>query len=106
MDTVDILKAARAKIARPEDWGKGRRVYDRPKETCCAAEAIEEVAGDPWGFEEFNRRKPAFRALYNAAGLEWEKKYPDSLPEWNDAPERTHAQVLAAFDLAIAALRL
>lgn len=101
MDAVDILKAARAKIARPEDWGKGRRVYDRPRETCCAAEAIGEATS--YSLWDDENRKSTYSAFYNAAGLDWEV---DSLAEWNDAPERTHTEVLAAFDLAIATLQL
>lgn len=93
----EILTKARAKIADPDNWGKGLRgcSFDRrPLETCCAAEAIEEVA--PTAHEV---RRAAMRALYDAAGLEWNK---DSIIHWNDAPERTHAEVLAAFDKAIA----
>lgn len=94
MDTLEILKAARAKIARPENWGKGRRGEDRSMLSCCAAEAIEEVDIMP-----SIERRLAYRAVINAAGAE-------GLVSWNDAPERTHAEVLAAFNLAIATLRL
>lgn len=47
-------------------------------------------------------RIKAINALYNAIGLSREFWMP-KLPDWNDAPERTHAEVLAAFDKAIAA---
>ena len=101
-DALDILKAARAKVASPENWGKGQRGYyagyrGRPTSSCCVAEAIEECL--PYTEE----RKRAFRAFHNAAGLE--EKF-GKLIDWNDAPERTHAEVLATFDLAIASLRL
>lgn len=97
---LKVLIAARAKIADPSNWGKGMRGGGRRSiETCCAAEAIEEVA-QPMTSPE---RHAAFRALYNAAGLDWRG---DMLTKWNDAPERTHAEVMAAFNLAIATLRL
>ncbi len=98
MEALDILKAARARIADPKDWGKGAR-FERPVfETCCAAEAIEEAS--PHAGKE---RLRAYRALERAAGIssEW-----GGIPKWNDQPKRTHAEVIAAFNLAIATLRL
>jgi len=91
MDALNILKSARAKIANPEDWGKGRRGLDRPRETYCAAEAIETTSHSA-------ERMRAYRALGYASGI--------NITEWNDAPERTHAEVIAAFNLAIATLRM
>lgn len=95
-DAIDILKTARARIARPDLWGKGRRNVDRPMETCCLAEAFDTATTGP----EYRR---AIRAIHNAAGLDdcW-----GNLIAWNDADERTHAEILAAFNLAIATLRL
>lgn len=89
-----VLIKARALIAVPEKWGKGQRRIDRPIETCCAAEAIEEAerAGD--------RRMAAYHAIQRAAGIRKGVSIP--ILDWNDAPERTHADVLAAFDKAIA----
>ena len=97
MDALDILKAGRAKITNPKDWGKGPRPERLRFESCCAAEAIEEL--DHSFDREYSR---AILALRNAAGLD----NNFGIPKWNDAPERTHAEVLAAFDLAIATLRL
>lgn len=91
---LDILIAARAKIAKPEDWGKGCRAR-RPFRTCCAAEAIEETSST------FSERVRTYRALVNAAGIN-----RGSIGTWNDAPERSHADVIRAFDLAIATLSL
>jgi hypothetical protein len=95
MDALNILKSARAKIANPEDWGKGRRGLDRPRETYCAAEAIETTSHSA-------ERMRAYRALSCAAGTDIDL----NITEWNDAPERTHAEVIAAFNLAIATLRM
>ena len=97
MDAVDILRAARKRIESPEQWGQGVRRRNRPFETCCASEAIEDL---PLGYTGERRR--AFRALMNAAGLD----SAIHIVRWNDEPGRTHAEVLAAFDLAIAALKL
>jgi hypothetical protein len=96
LSPVEILKAARERLTNPDVWGKGRRSYDRPLETCCVAEAIEECA--PAGPD----RKLAVAAVYNAAGLDWND---DKITEWNDAPERTHGDVLKTLDLAIAILK-
>jgi hypothetical protein len=90
---LPILIKARAKIADPENWGKGFRTVcggHRTLETCCASEAIEAVAATP------GLRSAALRALAAAAQCD------TTILRWNDAPERTHAQVLAAFDKAIA----
>lgn len=92
---LQILKAARAKIADPKDWGKGLRGYDRSCETSCAAEAISSF-GDGYYHGDSTQ---AFLALISAAGK------PYHIQDWNDAPERTHAEVIAAFDRAIATLR-
>lgn len=96
---LTVLIKARAKIADPANWGKGHRGNSeyghRPLSSCCAAEAIEDVemAG--------KTRRAAYRALERAAGLEL-PPLGSAIVEWNDAPERTHADVLAAFDKAIA----
>ena len=96
---LKVLIDARVKIADPAKWGKGMRGNGlRHFDTCCAAEAIEETAP-----RDHKARTDALRALYNASGLDWSK---DAIIHWNDAPERTHAEVLAAFTLAIATLRL
>lgn len=104
MDALDILKAARSKISTPEAWGKGHRGRnaDRTMETCCAAEAIEDSC-PMLDSVSLSGRVRAIRALVNAAGLDnrW-----GALVHWNDAPERTHAEVLAAYDLAIATLEM
>jgi hypothetical protein len=96
MEALKILCKARSKLT-PEIWGKGRRNYDRPLDTCCIAEAVEESA--PADAE----RKRAVRALYDAAGLEWSY---EKITEWNDAPERTYHDITKTLDLAIAILRL
>jgi hypothetical protein len=97
MEAIDILRTARARIVAPDQWGKGRRNRERPMDTCCAAEAIEEVAAPG------KERSRAIGTFYCAAGLDRDF---GALVDWNDAPERTHAEVVATFNLAIAILRL
>ena len=96
MTPHQILKAAAERISDPAAWGKGRRSIDRPLCTWCVAEAIEEAGPDA----AIGQRKLAFRALYNAAGLDYEKG--SLITMWNDEPERTHKEVLAVLRLAAA----
>lgn len=95
MDDLELLTRVREKLARPEAWTKGAharnadgRVVRRssPVATCwCLAGAALNVGG---GIESASR-------LRMLLGLE------PGLPDWNDAPERTHAEVLARLDAAI-----
>lgn len=96
MTPRQILKAAATRISDPKAWGKGSRPYDRAMSTCCIAEAIEE--SDP--LNNYSQRRLAFRAVYNAAGLDWENG--KLITKWNDEPERTHEEVLAVLHLAAA----
>lgn len=97
---LPLLMRARDKIADPANWGKGMRgpnpVYHRPFHTCCASEAIEDAWKDGSPTEPLME---AYRRLRDGAGLSDKM----NIPRWNDAPERTHAEVLAAFDKAIEA---
>lgn len=86
---LPVLIKARAKIADPANWGKGIRNHHRPADTCCVAEAIEEV--EP----AVGPRAAAFRAIKKVIGT-------PLITNWNDASARTHAEVLVAFDKAIA----
>lgn len=86
MKASEILIAARALIDTPEKWVKGR------KYGCwCARDAIIAVAPD-----EPRSTNSALATLKRAIGR-------PGIVSWNDAPERTHAEVMAAFDRAIAA---
>ncbi len=82
------LIKSRAKIAIPGNWGKGMRRVRLNFSSYCAAEAIEETV--PYG----PIRGRCFEAIHRAADTE-------SISKWNDAPERTHTEVLAVFDKAI-----
>jgi len=90
MTPVQILKAARAKIEKPEDWGQGDSVRRGCPigHTFCSLEAIYscQKSGDAVAAEVILR------------GVIGRK----DVLSWNDASERTHAEVLEAFDRAIA----
>ena len=97
-----ILRAAREKIAVPERWTQKSHARDAQerwvaydsREACkwCASAAIAAVCpGTLWLYvTRLLRLTPGFPA-------------GNSIMRWNDAPDRTHAEVLAAFDAAIAA---
>jgi hypothetical protein len=93
--THERLVAARNKVDR-DGWIRlGAVPYvERGPISSCAQNAItnnEEPDIKAW--------RPAADAFADAAGIgHW-----SGIPVWNDRPERTKAEVLAAFDRAIAA---
>ena len=105
---VTILRRARALIANPRKWIKGAytgRIKGRGI-GYCALGALNVAAGcqvDDQIVTKTNRvneqaRFRAYLILGRVAGVR-------HLPKWNDDPGTTHAQVLAAFDAAIALVR-
>ena len=86
------LEAARALIDSPEKWAKDTlREYRHgiPCKWCALGAVIQTLErSSP------SREHETVRALEGVIGT--------YLVSWNDAPERTHAEVLAAFDRAIA----
>lgn len=87
MNTKDALIAARKLIENPDDWsnygwGRGGKR--------CAAHAI----ADATGLDSSWSAHPAYRKVADAMGC-------SPIGTWND--NHTHAEVLAAFDKAIAA---
>lgn len=100
MTPADILRAAKARIATPERWTRaamardqdGDRVASVSERACawCSIGAMEAEVG-----ASTSALVRALRALNLAV---------DGVPVdiWNDMPGRTHAEVLAAFDRAIA----
>ncbi len=102
MTIVGILKKARRVIARPEKWTKGVAARDKNGRECapfakearcfCAIGAVERVA-----MPDYGAVRDAISAL--DAATRWK-----GTAEYNDSPRRTHAQILALFDRAIAKL--
>lgn len=100
--TLETLRAARELIAKPGGWtqeffarnASGERTNKfGPDAVCfCAYGAIDRAAGH--SFSEADRR--FMEALFDATGR-------DDVADWNDAPGRTQAEVVALFDKAIAA---
>lgn len=99
MTPREILIAARALIEAPERWTKGEFARNKEGEKChansdaascyCMEGAILSQSGK-WPLKA--RACAILRASLASA---------ITIPVWNDAPERTHAEVLAAFDRAI-----
>ena len=96
--TAEVLADARALVA--EGWCQGElEVIDPdpavPNRYCPIGAILAAAPGD--GAAEPSWPGAAARAaLRDANGIE------GSLAEWNDAPGRTQAQVLEAFDRAVA----
>jgi hypothetical protein len=103
MTTLEILKAARKLITPKGAWitgvyaktsPKGRKALfgNDPAATCwCMEGALQKASGREMVYDSQDLLKPFGNIGKN-------------LPQFNDAPGRTHAEVLAAFDAAIAKL--
>ena len=106
MTPKEILIAARAKIEAPERWTQGafaktakrnKANPNSPRAVCwCILGAVSAVTGD-------NPNRPDRAISSRLAAATNVDAYNECVIEWNDAPERAHAEVLAAFDRAIAA---
>lgn len=100
MTTKEVLIAARAKIAKPEQWIQGYYAKDADgkeanpfstEATCyCVLGAL--IASVTDGF-----------ICSNAADA-IRDQIDCPISTWNDDPSRTHAEVLAVFDRAIEAV--
>ncbi len=96
----DILIAARKLIERPTAWVQGTDAldkvgnevspYSRAAVRLCPQAALLRAA-DTTDIQVGVRARDRFRSVISCL----------SIPRWNDAPERTHADVLAAFDRAV-----
>ena len=101
MTLADLLRAARALIANPDRWTTGCAARDAHGRSVMP-EQLEAVRFDGIGAlfrltpDEPDLRDRAVWALDTVAGSRgW--------TAWQDAPGRTHAEILAAMDRAIAA---
>lgn len=102
MTTLEILIAARALIDEPEKW-------------CQGMNAVDADGNQVWGTDPRAKARCGSGALYNVyrADVEDGQKAWDILADvvgglfsnWQDEPSRTHAEVLAAWNAAIAKAR-
>lgn len=106
MSLVADLRAARALVATPGQWAQGsyakdangRAVQISANEACtfCVMGALDKTTGKGTltnvGTDRFIAARDAL--LVGA-------QTPFNLPVWNDDKNRTHAEVLTAFDNAI-----
>lgn len=92
MSLKDDLIAAKALIDTPEKWGKGVGTYLRHSGPACAHEALRRAS--PTGHEHLRRHLKL--ALPNGFAHA-------SVPDFNDHPSTTHADIMALFDRAIEA---
>jgi hypothetical protein len=95
---VRVLVEARKLLDRPENWGTGDDVSFSflPGSTMCVGIAMQCAAvgsGD----------LTAAAKLFEKANSIGSDGIGANIVAWNDAPGRTHAEVLAALDRAIAA---
>lgn len=107
MKTVTVLKRAK-KLIETKGWTQRVAARDKDgneadpqsrKASCfCAMGAVERAA---LGTKD-TVYTTAFYHAEEALGLAVPAQYHGSIPDYNDAPRRTKAQVLALFDRAIA----
>ena len=88
--TADILRRAKARVDTPEKWFGPHHMPRFGGGRLCAGMALESVGG--WDH-------PARTTFCLAIGAE---DGCMGVVHWNNAPERTHAEVMQAFDAAIA----
>jgi hypothetical protein len=95
-DAEYTLTVARFMISQPENWRKGE--FECEGKAFCALGAIRYLWFQQPVREEYYGDSVAVRILKRIVGA----ALTSDLVLWNDAPERTHREVLAAFDAAIA----
>ena len=111
---LEIFEKARTLIAQPENWTKKEDARNAQGE----AVNIRDVHAVKWCAMGAIRREiaPTTRETIDIVTVRMMARLRSILrdasgcvhilpTEWNDAPERTHAEVLTAFDNAIEALK-
>ena len=97
---LEDLKAARELLSVPERWTKGHLAHDAAgrsvdeqsdKAVCfCIVGAVYKACQNDW-----KRVEPTVNFIANTEGVV-------SVPDWQDHPDRTHAEVLDLLDRCIA----
>ena len=101
MSVKENLIAAKALIDTPEKWFKGE--YESDNGCLCALGAVARAVCPKIDFDEDKiGLYPEDGALAEALPFDWPKEV-NEIPDFNDAPETTHADIMALFDRAIAA---
>ena len=104
MSVLECLKAVRERLAVPEQWTQGEYARDEMGVSigsCCYDAQrwclLGAVFRESEGLDaDSNADSEALDLLQEAVGSKGK-----GLAEWQDAPERTHAEVLAVIDAAI-----
>lgn len=101
MDAIDILKAMRALLARDGGWTQGACARD------VAGKEVDELSARAVSFDALGALTRAGRDARPGEGGAAMAQLRDrigfkTLGDWNDAPGRTQAEVLALVDAAIA----
>ncbi len=93
---VQVLRDARALLSDEARWRKGPQ-DGTPR--LCAIDAIALAAG----FDGSGRKIVAadWQVYEEARAALRQAVRTDSIPEWNDDPERDHAEIIAGFDAGI-----
>ena len=99
-----LLKSPRALIEKPENWVKGTyscHVEGRP--CYCMLGALDQAVDNNQD-DDLYVGSPLHQTAHNALLDALVDSYTDvgTVPDFNDAPTTTHADVLKVYDLAIA----
>lgn len=99
--TAAVLRRARGLIATPDKWCQGKF---RDCHAVCVLQAIRDAAGHKLQplRREAERKDGSENLVMAIRSLARTLGSSKSIADWNDAPERTHDEVLAAVDAAIA----
>ena len=109
---IEILASARNLLASPERWTQGAAARNSagkhvapsdPDATCfCAAGAIYRAAYDHNGITAVPRIENVHHLLARYIAPDGYDSIYSVAGDWNDTPGRTHSEILAVFDAAIA----
>lgn len=99
MTTLEILKAARKLLSKSEQWTQGHAARSRQGRPVSYMDA-DAVCFCSWGAIGHESPTTADRDE-TVQALGYSPYHTPQLFDWNDAPGRTHAEVLARFDEAI-----
>jgi len=98
-EAVHLLKAARAFLSNERKWHKGGYCYRGAR---CAMGALYEAAGVAPRRADFFNYSPVLTTIGAAVdALADELPGTMPIPEYNDDPTTTHADILSLFDRAI-----